>query len=68
MLTQEPEEYANYMDEENLVRLSWGELSVDYPDTIKTMHTSPEGHKEAYNIILTKLKERINDIYSSRYC
>jgi hypothetical protein len=57
MLTQEPEEYAKYMDEENLVRLSWGELSVKYPDEIKTWHTGPDGHNEAYNIVLTKLKE-----------
>ncbi len=57
ILTHEPKEYAKFMDEENLVELSWGKLSVDYPDEIKSMHSSPEGHKQAHDIVLNKLKE-----------
>ena len=57
ILTHEPKEYAKFIDEENLVELSWGKLSVDYPDEIKSMHSSPEGHKQAYKIILAKLQQ-----------
>lgn len=56
ILTHEPMEYAKFIDEENLVELSWGKLSVDYPDEIKSMHSGPEGHIKAHDIILDKLK------------
>lgn len=57
ILTYEPHEYVKFMAEENLVKLSWGELSVDYPDEIQTWHTSPLGHKVAFKTVLKKIKE-----------
>jgi hypothetical protein len=57
MLTQEPNEYANFMDKENLVELSWGELSIEFPDDLPSWHTSSQGHVKAYSMVLDKLKE-----------
>jgi hypothetical protein len=57
ILTHEVAEYNKFMDLENLMYLSWGELSILYPDTIPTKHTSPEGHRFAFLLILRKLIE-----------
>ena len=42
---------------QNLVNLSWGKLSIDYPDDLPSLHTSSEGHVVAFNIIMAKFKE-----------
>lgn len=57
MLTHEVEYYSNYMDRTNLVDISWGQLSLDYPDEMKTWHTGPNGHKAAAKTVWNKLQE-----------
>jgi hypothetical protein len=57
ILMPELETYAAFIPEKNLVNLSWGQLSLDYPDDLKTMHTGPEGHKVACQLVIDKLKE-----------
>lgn len=49
--------YEDTVLEENKMNLNWGELTVKYPDTVGTGHSSPQGHIEAYNMILNKLQE-----------
>jgi hypothetical protein len=49
-------EYNLYIPEENRAEVSWGKLSIKYPDDLKTLHTSWEGHVEAYNTVKNKLK------------
>ena len=48
--------YAEVIDPENLVKLDWGVLSVEYPDTLGSFHTSEQGHVTASEIILDKIK------------
>lgn len=57
ILTHEVDEYAKYMDVRNLVHVSWGELSMQYPDEIRSLHTSSQGHIVAYQSVLDKLIE-----------
>ena len=57
MLTHELDFYAQTMDKENLVNVDWGRLALDYPDDLKTWHTSANGQELAHNIVLEKLKE-----------
>jgi hypothetical protein len=57
MLTHEPDYYSKYMDEENLLWFSWGELSIEFPDDLPSWHTSSQGHIKAYSMVLDKLKE-----------
>ena len=57
ILTHELEYYAKFMDETNLCELSWGQLSIDYPDDLPSWHTSAAGHRAAFDIILNRLKE-----------
>ena len=52
----EDEEYELYIPIENRANVSWKELSVKYPDDLKTSHTSWEGHVEIYNTLKNKLK------------
>lgn len=56
-LADEPKEYAKFIEEDNLVELSWGKLSLEYPDDLPSWHTSSKGHEVAKNIIIEKLKE-----------
>ena len=42
---------------ENLLQFGWGELTMKYPDTVNTGHASEDGHVEAYENVLIKLKE-----------
>ena len=56
IFSQEPIAYANYIDEENLVEISWGQLSLDYPDDLGTYHTSAQGHQAAAAAVMAKLK------------
>jgi len=55
-LVDEIKEYSKYINQENLVYVSWKDLALAFPDTLQTMHTSEEGHKIAYNSVLEKLK------------
>jgi hypothetical protein len=57
IFTHEPEAYAKYIDPENLVNVSWGQLSLDYPDDIPSWHTSAEGQRVVYETVMKKLKE-----------
>lgn len=57
ILTHEPDYYIKFIDSINICELSWGQLSIDYPDDLPSWHTSAQGHQVAYNQILNKLKE-----------
>jgi len=48
--------YSEVIDQENLVILDWGKLSIEYPDTIGSLHTSEQGHVMASKIMLDKIK------------
>ena len=50
-------EMEELIEPENYCRLSWGDLALEFPDEIGSMHTSEEGHKKAYDIIMNKLAE-----------
>ena len=57
IFTQEVDAYAKYIDRENLVDISWGQLSLDYPDDLPSYHTSAEGHRVARDTVMDKLKQ-----------
>jgi hypothetical protein len=57
ILTHEPDYYKKFIDSINICELSWGQLSIDYPDDLPSWHTSAQGHQRAYEMILSKLKE-----------
>lgn len=57
ILTNEPDYYEKFIDSVNICKLCWGQLSLEYPDDLHTLHTGPDGHKKAFDIIQTKLKE-----------
>jgi hypothetical protein len=57
ILTHEPDYYKKFIDSINICELSWGQLSIDYPDDLPSWHTSAEGHQRAYELILNKIKE-----------
>lgn len=48
-------EYEPYIPEENRADVSWGNLSLEFPDGMKTKHTSWEGQKKVYETVLNKL-------------
>jgi hypothetical protein len=52
-------EFSSYVPSENLVDIDWGKLSLEYPDDLKSLHTSWEGHVSVYNEIMKKLKRPI---------
>lgn len=47
--------FDNLIDDENLVKVDWFELSTKYPDDVGTMHTSKEGHQVALQAVLDKI-------------
>ena len=49
-------EFSEYLPHENLVDIDWGKLSLKYPDDLKSLHTSYEGHIDVYNSIMKKIK------------
>jgi len=57
ILTHELTEYKKFMNEDNLVELSWGDLSLSHPDDLPSLHTSAQGHEVAYNTVLDKIKK-----------
>lgn len=50
-------ELKKFISEKNLCFIDWIKLSNEYPDTLNTLHTSPEGHKIVFNSVLNKIKE-----------
>jgi hypothetical protein len=52
-------EFSEYVPQENLVDVDWGILSLNYPDDLKSLHTSWEGHVDVYNSIIKKIKKSI---------
>jgi hypothetical protein len=57
ILTHEPDYYTKFIDSINICELSWGQLSIDYPDDLPSWHTSAQGHRQAFELIMTKIKE-----------
>jgi hypothetical protein len=57
ILTHELTEYKKFINEGNLVELSWGDLSLSHPDDLPSLHTSAQGHVVAYNIVLDKIEK-----------
>lgn len=56
MLFPFPYLYNNFVDDYNRVEVNWGQLAKEYPDQIPSGHADENGHIEAYNYILAKLK------------
>jgi hypothetical protein len=52
-------EFDMYLPQENLVDVDWGKLSLKYPDDLKSLHTSYEGHIDVYDSIIKKLNKSI---------
>lgn len=46
------------IDPKNACHLSWGDLALEFPDKIGSWHTSEEGHKKAFDIVVKKIEER----------
>jgi hypothetical protein len=57
ILTHEVPEYGKFIDSNNILDFSWGQLSLDYPDDLPSWHTSALGHVRAAEIVITRLKE-----------
>jgi len=57
ILTHEPAYYEKFICPINICELSWGQLSIDYPDDLPSWHTSAQGHRKAFDLIMSKLKE-----------
>lgn len=58
VLVEDPE-LRDVIDKKNMCWMSWGQLSLKYPDELNTYHTSKEGHIEACNIVLDKLRNSL---------
>ena len=56
MLIPNTEPYKDLVTAENIMRFSWGELALKYPDQLPSGHADEFGHIEAFNFILAKLK------------
>jgi hypothetical protein len=59
ILNENIDDLKSYIPNENLLNISWGKLSIKYPDDLKTLHMSHEGHKIVYETILTKLSSNL---------
>lgn len=57
ILTHEPEFYQKFIDSINICEVSWGQLSIDYPDDLPSWHTSAAGHKVVFDTIMKKIKD-----------
>ena len=55
-------ELKTYVDKKNIIYNDWDELSKKYPDPMKSLHTSYEGHKIVFNIIKDVLNNQIKYI------
>jgi hypothetical protein len=56
MLMPNPEQYKDIILSENLLRLSWGDITLKYPDQLPSGHADERGHTEVFDTILAKLK------------
>ena len=55
VLTHDVDDLSSYIDKKNMININWGDLSIKYPDDLKSLHTSSEGHKIVYETILKKM-------------
>jgi hypothetical protein len=55
MLVDWPE-LLELIDPEYACRLSWGDLALEFPDTIGSWHTSEQGHEKAFQIVVDTLE------------
>jgi hypothetical protein len=49
--------YKDLIKADNILRFSWGSITIDYPDEVDTGHASEQGHVVAYEMIMNKLQE-----------
>lgn len=59
ILTNDVNDLSSYIDKNNMININWSNLSISYPDDLKTLHTSSEGHKVVYETILKKMSNNI---------
>lgn len=59
VLTPYVNEFSKYIDKNDLLDVDWGILSNEYPDDLKSLHTSYEGHKIVFEKIKNKLKSNL---------
>jgi hypothetical protein len=57
MMLPNPWTVQNMVPEQNLFRLQWGEITLEYPDTIPSGHAHAGGHQYVTKIISDKLKQ-----------
>lgn len=57
MMLPNPYPVQDMVPAENLFRLHWGEITMEYPDTIPSGHAHAGGHEYAAGIISEKLKK-----------
>jgi hypothetical protein len=57
MMLPNPAAVQRMVPEPNLFRLQWGEITLEYPDTIPSGHAHAGGHQYAARIISDKLKQ-----------
>lgn len=51
LVAAEKHTLASVIKQSDYVNLSWGRLSLEYPDDLKTFHTSEKGHQKAFSIV-----------------
>jgi len=59
ILTPDVLDFAPYVNTKNLININWGELSIKFPDDLKSLHTSFEGHKEVFEKIKNKIDSKL---------
>lgn len=52
-----PDPVYGIVQDENILQLSWGQVTLDWPDTVDSGHASEQGHIEVKSVLLNKLKE-----------
>jgi hypothetical protein len=50
-------DYGKTIDDDNLIYVNWGELSLMYPDDLPTLHTSKLGQEVVFNRVMAKLNK-----------
>ena len=58
IMTEDVDTFAKYMDRDDLLYQSWGQMAIKYPDSVGSMHASEEGHFITSNNLIEKIKER----------
>jgi hypothetical protein len=49
--------YKDLVKADNILRFSWGAITLEYPDDVNTGHASPQGHVVAFEMIVDKLQK-----------